>query len=52
MLVIIYIIKKVLSEVIVVMCKYYFVIYFLVFSRKSFILLKFYDYINFNIINV
>lgn len=52
MLVMIYIIKKVLRKVIVVMCRQYFVIYFLVFSRKSFILLKFYDYINFNIRNV
>lgn len=52
MLVIIYTIKKVPSEAIVVMCKHYFAIYFLVLSRKSFILLKFYDCTNINIINV
>lgn len=52
MLVIIYTIKKVPSEAIVVMRKHYFAIYFLVLSRKSFILLKFNDYTNLNIIKV
>lgn len=46
MLVIIYTIEIVASEAIVVMCKHYFAIYFLVLSRKSFILLKFYDCTN------
>lgn len=46
MLVIIYTIEIVPSEAIVVMCKHYFAIYFLVLSRKSFILLKFYDCTN------
>lgn len=52
MLVIIYTIKKVPRKAIVVMRRQYFAIYFLVLSRKSFILLKFYDYTNLNIRNV
>lgn len=52
MLVMIYTIKKVPRKAIVVMRRQYFAIYFLVLSRKSFILLKFYDYTNLNIRNV
>lgn len=47
----IYTIKKVPRKAIVVMRRQYFAIYFLVL-RKSFILLKFYDYTNLNIRNV
>lgn len=52
MLVMIYTIKKVPRKAIVVMRRQYIAIYFLVLSRKSFILLKFYDYTNLNIRNV